>query len=380
MSIEDLKTRLMEIAEEQNQLYAALSEEPAPEGEDVPPEEGRASLDEIETRANALIEERKSIESQIAQAEKEAEERAEIAKKITAGTLGTVVEERKEDKEMEEKRYSVDSLEYRNAWLNKIRGIELNEVEERAFAANGSAIATMTANDIIDHVRENAPLLDKVSVVYSASQVSYYIEDTVNDAINHTENAAITAAADTLTKVTLNPSEIVKMIQISEAVKMMSVDAFAQWIAKNIGETIAAKINKAITSALITAAASAGTTYTGDSVRALLGAVKGDVTVVCSRKALYTRLLPIQDNSKSSIIKFDGGEAWVYGAPVLIDDSVPDTTVLAANLSKSVAAMAEQVTVREQYDINTNSYKYLGVALFDFNAGLGEAAKIVAAS
>ena len=380
MSIEDLKTRIMEIAEELNQLYAALSEEPAPEGEDVPPEEGRASLDEIETRANALIEERKSIESQIAQAEKEAEERAEIAKKITAGTLGTVVEERKEDKEMEEKRYSVDSLEYRNAWLNKIRGIELNEVEERAFAANGSAIATMTANDIIDHVRENAPLLDKVSVVYSASQVSYYIEDTVNDAINHTENAAITAAADTLTKVTLNPSEIVKMIQISEAVKMMSVDAFAQWIAKNIGETIAAKINKAITSALITAAASAGTTYTGDSVRALLGAVKGDVTVVCSRKALYTRLLPIQDNSKSSIIKFDGGEAWVYGAPVLIDDSVPDTTVLAANLSKSVAAMAEQVTVREQYDINTNSYKYLGVALFDFNAGLGEAAKIVAAS
>ena len=80
-------------------------------------------------------------------------------------------------------------------------------------------------NDILTAVEDAAPLLSKVTVVYSAAQIKYYIEGTVADAADHTENAAITAAADTLTAVTLTPAEIVKLIQVSEAAKMMSVGA-----------------------------------------------------------------------------------------------------------------------------------------------------------
>ena len=39
----------------------------------------------------------------------------------------------------------------------------------------------------------------------------------------------------------------------------------------------------------------------------------------------------------------------------------------------AIAALGEDITVRQQYDIDTNSYKYLGVALFDVEVGLDEA-------
>ena len=42
-------------------------------------------------------------------------------------------------------------------------------------------------------------------------------------------------------------------------------------------------------------------------------------------------------------------------------------------MNKVIGAMGEDVTVREGYDINTNSYKYLGVAVFDVKIGLNSA-------
>lgn len=203
--------------------------------------------------------------------------------------------------------------------------------------------------------------------------MTYYVEGTNNEAEDHTENAAITAAADTLTKIQLVPAEIVKMIQVSEAAKLMSVPAFEAWLAKTLGEAIARKINSKCITALLGSAASAGTSIDTASVQALLGSVKGEITILCNRKTLYTKLLPLQDNSKSSIVRFDGGVATVYGVEVMPDDNVPDDTVAAGDLSKLIGAMAEDVTVRQGYDIDTNSTKYLGVAVFDVKAGLASA-------
>ena len=48
--------------------------------------------------------------------------------------------------------------------------------------------------------------MDRITMVYSASKISYYVEGTTNAASDHTENATITAAADTVTKVDLSPT------------------------------------------------------------------------------------------------------------------------------------------------------------------------------
>lgn len=351
-------------------------------------------LNEIQTRLAAIASELEgasgevltALESEVSQLTEErdaimhdVQTRQQLREAVANGTVEATIIETKEERKMENT-FTRDSREYRNAWLNTIRGVELSDVEQRAFAAAGSAIATETANDIMTAVKQRAPLLQKMTVIYSAVSLSYYVEGTVNAAGDHTENAAITAAADTLTKVSLVPGEIVKLIQISEAAKAMSVDAFEKWIVENLADAIAAKINAKIIAAITPSTASA-TTYTAATVQALLGAVKGNVSLICNRNTLFTNLLPLQDNAKNSLVSFAGGEASVYGCPVLIDDGMADNVTVAGDLSKAIAAMGEDVNVRNQYDIDTNSYKYLGVALFDVKVGIASAfAKIDSAS
>ena len=346
-------------AERLEQIEARLAEIPAEldlEG---------ADLGALRAEVTSLKEERKTIMDAI-------ETRRQILADISNGG-GQIVRSFAQQSE-ERKEYGVDSAEYRSLWLRRLQGAALSDVEERAYTNANGAIATMTANAIMEVVRDHAPLLARMTVIYSATNLTYYVEGTNNEAEDHTENATITPANDTLTKIQLVPAEIVKLIQVSEAARIMSVNAFESWLAKTLGEAIARKINSKIITAMLAAASSAGTTIDATTVQALLGSVKGDdVAIVCNRKTLFTKLLPIQDDSKSSIVRFAGGAATVYGVEVLLDDNVADNTVAAGDLSKMIAAMAENVTVRQGYDINTNSTKYLGVSVFDVKVGLASA-------
>ena len=53
-------------------------------------------------------------------------------------------------------------------------------------------------------------MLNEVTLLHVKGAVKFAIEDTNNAAAIHTENASITAAADTLTTVSLSGYEIVK--------------------------------------------------------------------------------------------------------------------------------------------------------------------------
>lgn len=323
----------------------------------------RQEMEQDGADLDALTEEVRTLKAELDQIERTAEQRRQLREAV-AGGAGTVI--RRFGQEQQSEPFGIGSEEYRTAWLNHLRGSELTEAEQRAFTVSNGAISTLVVNDIMSVVRDHAPLLAKITLINSAAKITYYVEGTNNDAADHTENATISPASDTLTAVVLDPKEIVKMIQISESAQQMSIPAFNAWLTKMLGEAIARKINSKITSAISTAAASAGTTITTATVQALLGSVNGpDVEIICTRSTLYTKLLPLQDNSKSSIVRFDGGKATVYGIPVNPDDTVADNTVLAGALSRFVGAMGEAVSVRQAYDINTNSYKYLGVAMFD---------------
>lgn len=333
----------------------------------------RIAVDKPEADLEALDAEATEISERISQFEEE-EKRKAVADKVSAGE-GKTIRTFKEHKE-EERMFAVDSKEYRNAWLKNLQGATLSADEMRAFEQSNGAISTITANAIMSVVRDHAPLLERMTVIYSPTNITYYVEGTTGEAADHTENATISAANDTLTKITLVPAEIVKLIQVSEAARVMSVDAFEGWLSRTLGEAIARKINKDIIDAITAAASSAGTTITAQTVQTLLGSVKGEgVAIICNRKTLYTGLLPLQDNGKSPIVRFEGtyNTARVYGVDVLVDDNVADSTVLAGDMTKIIAAMAENVAVRQAYDINTNSYKYLGVALFDTKVGLNSA-------
>lgn len=329
-----------------------------------------ADIMALNAEADSLLEERKGLQQEI-------ETREALLTKIGNGELGATTTSGKETNTMEERTFALDSREYRDAYLNTIRGLATDE-EKRAFDTNNGAIATQTVNDIMSVVKNHAPILEKCTVVYSAANSTYYVEGVNAEGADHTELATISAAADTLIPVNLTPSEVVKLVQISAAARTMSVDAFAAWLAKNLGEAIARKINGKIV-ALFANASGSNTTITAATVRELLGSIKGDVSLICSQATLFQGLLPLQDNAANNLVTFAGKDAFVYGRPVLVDDHVADGTIYGVALDKVVAGMGEQISVKEGFDIDTNSYKFLGTALFDAKLGVAAAAgKIVA--
>ena len=338
----------------------------------------RTEIDKPEADIDALSEEVRGLKAELKKIEEVAEIRSKLRAAVAAGE-GTVV--RSFAKPAASEIPGIETEEYRTAWLKHLQGRDLTDMEQRAFTVANGAISKLVVNDIMAVVRDHAPLMERISMVYSGAKITYYVEGTNTAAADHTENATISPAADTVTAVELSPAEIVKMVQVSDAAQQMSVPVFNSWLSRTLGEAIARKINEKIITAISTAAASAGTAIDAASVQALLGTVKGDgVAVLCNRKTLYTKLLPIQDNSKSSIVRFDGtyATARVYGVEVLVDDNVADNTVLAGDMTKAVGAMGEDINVRQAYDIDTNSYKYLGVALFDTKVGINAAfAKLV---
>ena len=68
---------------------------------------------------------------------------------------------------MEEKKYGIESKEYRSAFLKNLMGKELT-VEERAVIASANvagAIPTETQNNIFAKVVEKAPMLDEITLL-----------------------------------------------------------------------------------------------------------------------------------------------------------------------------------------------------------------------
>lgn len=295
--------------------------------------------------------------------------KAEELRKMVAGGAGVPV--RNFDKEPEKREFGVDSKEYRNAWLKNLQGKELTAEEQRAFTVANGATATITANAIMDVVRQHASLLERVTLIYSDSKVTYYVEGANEAAEDHTENATIPAKNDTLTPISLTPAEICKMVQVSDSASKMSVDVFEKWLSDHLGKAIARAINKKLIDAAMASAASVGTAIDASTVQKLLGSVKGrDVALTCNNNTLFTKLLPLQDKSKNDMVRFEGGSAIVYGRPVLLDDNMADDKLLAGDWSKMIAAIAEDVNVKRAFDIDTNSNKFLGVSVFDCKTGL----------
>lgn len=288
--------------------------------------------------------------------------------------------------------------EYRSAWLKNIRRLPLNDAEKRAFSnasgAGAEVIPTQTANEIISKVKTLAPMLNEVTLLHVKGAVKFAIEGTNNAAALHTENAAITAAADTLTTVSLSGYEIVKLVQISDTVMTMSITAFESWIVNMLAEAIARKvedllingtgisepkgIDKANTwDAANSVSVGASASLTAANVQALIGLLPSGYDCngkfVMNKKTLFTDFMPLQDNSKNHIVTVQSNNYFVYGYPVLLSDYVADHEAFLGDFKKVCANLAENIGVKSAYDIDTNSYKYSGIAIFDCAPAIGEA-------
>lgn len=287
---------------------------------------------------------------------------------------------------------------YRVAFFKHLQGKELSPEELMAYSSGassaGAVIPTQTAEEIITKLKERAPLLQEITLLQVQGNVTFAVEGTNNAAAIHTENASITPAADTLVKVSLSGWEVTKLIQVSDTVKTMSINAFEGWLVDMLVESIADKISDMIINGTgssqakgiekantwgdtnSVSVAKAGS-LTAANVQTLIGLLGGgydaNAKFIMSKKTLYTDFMPLQDNSKNDIVTREERNYYVYGYPVLIDSRVTEHEAYLGNLKKYVANLAESVNVKADFDIDTNSNKYLGVAIFDGAPALGEA-------
>ena len=349
-----------------------------------------AEIDALEKETKDLTEERAGI---IAAAEK----RSGILNTIAQGA-GVVSRSFEQEPAEEGNDDPAASAEYRSAWLKQLRRLPLNDAEKRAYSnvagAGAEVIPTQTANEIISKIKTLAPMLNEVTLLHVKGAVKFAVEGTNNDAAIHAENAAITAAADTFTTVTLTGYEIIKLVQISDTVMTMSIAAFESWIVNMLAEAIARKIedllingtgtnqpkgiDKANTwGATNSVSVGASASLTAANVQALIGLLNAgydrNAKFSMSKKTLFTDFMPLQDNSKNHIVTVQGNNYFVYGYPVLLSDYVKDHEAFLGDFKKVCANLAENIGVKNAYDINTNSYKYSGIAIFDCQPAIGEA-------
>ena len=358
--------------------------------------QGDVSLDDLndlEKEVENLKQERKANEETL--------EKRQALIDATLRGEGTPLEMPKETRKMEiEKVLNVnETAEYRSAWLKNIRKLDIDEVEKRALttaeASIGAVIPTMTANKIVDKIKQYAPLLGEIDLMQVPGGVTIAVEGVNNDADLHVEGASITAKADTLVKVTLGAYEIVKLVTISKSVSKMAVDAFENWLVDKIARKVARKISTLIvygtgssqpegvdlaqtwgaTNSISVALAGA---LTAANVRDLIGLLPGgydeNAKFLMSKKTFYSDFIGLQDAAKHSLISQEGRNFFISGYPVMFDEAITlHEAYLGDFRAGYVGNMPEDANVVSQFVARENAFDFLGSAMFDGKVALDEA-------
>lgn len=358
-----------------------------------------ADITSLDAEVDRLIEERKTLLAA-------AETRAALLGKISAGDIGTpstsiqipgTVEQRSQT-------YTVESPEYRTAWLKNLQrrgdfSPNFTEAERRALTivsgSAGDAVPTQTQNTILEKVTQYAPLLTKINLLKVPGMVQFAVENDIKDAAYHTENQTISSSADTLKKITLSAYEITKLVQISKSVAMMTVPAFETWLTDMLARKIADMITNTIingtgsnqgtgiekaatwdqaTTSVEVANAEA---LTNEDVLKLISLLPGGYDAraefLMSKKTLFMDFMPLQDKNKNDVVTIQGNNYYVYGYPVMLDERVKEHEAYLGDFYTIIGNMPEDITVTSGFDIDTNSYKFLGCAMFDCKPSMDNA-------
>lgn len=362
-------------------------------------EKDGADIDALEEETKNLIAERKELLDKI-------EKRNKIIKDIADGA-GTVIDDFLPKPEERKKEFTTDTIldtpEYRSAYLKRLQGKELNEVEKRALttAANsaGAAVPTTTLNRIIDKLRQTSALFPRITVSYVPGNLSIVVANAKNAAAWKAEGDDGTPADDTVVNVQLAGYELVKLVEISAAAEAMTIDAFEAYIASEIGRQLAIAIENAIlngdgmgepTGILsgITWDATNSTTWAAASTIGYDNLVDGlallptlyhnNAVFVMNRKMLFGGIRKIKTNDKQPIFTYnpqDAARNSILGYPVIVDDYMPDDTILLGDFSYYYMNFAKspEISVSREAAFKSGKITYRGLAVADGKPALAEA-------
>jgi len=380
--------RLKEIEERMKQIQNELNSD-------------NCDIDLLEKEVADLKEERKTLNNQI-------EKRKNLLNDVKEN--GKVIEnfipiEGRKSKTIEE---IYETEEYRSAFFKNLLKKPLNDAEKRAYTVTNAAAAipTQTANILFDKMVKIAPMLNEITLLRVAGNVTFAVEGTREDAALHTENAAVTPAADTLTSVSLSGYEIIKVLRISKSVQTMTINSFESWLVDMLAEDIAEKIESYIingtgssqpkgvlyattfTDGTNAVEYSTNVTYSeiSEAISYLPARYDTKAKFLCNKKFVYQQLAQILDANGNPILVNDmaaGLTMNLMGYPLIISDKVANGEMYLGDFTKVVGNLAQGIDVESstQSGFLNNSVDFRGTALFDCDIALTDAfIKISAAS
>lgn len=224
----------------------------------------RLAADEVEVRESEdldLIKEKTEQKEMLLERKSELEDlekRTAAAAEIAEAAVETNTIERKEPETMEERVFTPDTVEYRDAYMKSLMGKAMSLEERTALTVAANVIPTETLNKIYGKL-EDADLIKEVDVLHIPGYVSIPVATTVNDAAWTAMGTAATDSADVIGTVALTARKLIKTIEITADIQAMSIPAFQNWLVNKL----ASKMEVAICAAIVNGAGSSGNAPTG---------------------------------------------------------------------------------------------------------------------
>ena len=360
--------------------------------------------DEADLNLKEIKDELKKLESE----EKQLEERMSIAKSIQDGGIAANTIQKPEVRDMTNfegmtRDEILSSPEYRSAYLKNLQGKHLTEVEERALttATNsaGAAVPTQTLNKIIDKLRQTSALFPYINVSYVPGRLSLVVANAKNAATWKTEGSDGTPADDTVVEVNLGGFELIKLVEISAAAQAMTIDAFEDYISAEIGRQMAMAVENAVLNGsgsgeptgVLTGItwnenntsnweAGGEVNYDAlvDGLAVLPTMYHNNAVFVMNRKMLFGGVRKIKTADGQPIFTYnpqDPVRNSILGYPVIIDDFMPDDTILLGDFSYYYWNFAQAPSIETSREAGFRSGKvvYRGLAVADGKPALAEA-------
>lgn len=299
-----------------------------------------------------------------------------------------------------------ESTEYRNAFYKTMLGQKLTDVEQRAFnlamqqqeaerradsfntTTNSAAVLpTQTLNEVIKKARTMGGLISHVRNFNIPTKISVPIGTPANKAQWHTEGEQVEGEQVQTAAVQFEGYEIIKVFSISAAAKKMSIQAFESYLVEELTNCVM----EAIADALVNGTGNGqgtglltGITWddtntlelTGeytDFTKALAMLKRGyaaGAKFAMSNATLYNHVYSLVDaNGRPIFINDPKNESigYILGKEVIVDDNIPDNTIILGNFNYVGFNMPEgvMIEVSRESSFRSGLVDYRAMAIAD---------------
>lgn len=327
--------------------------------------EGEA-LSALETEVGELTAERSKIMGEI-------KTRQQLRDAVASGRVtGRVIEPIEGGKPMEERNFTLESEEYRSAFLHHLRREDMSDVERRAFTfltTNTTApLPTVMQNRIIDLIGEEHPIVADVYSMNSGTSISIPVGKSITaDAGKTAEGEAANEMEIVFDDVTLSGYDFTANVKLSYKMMHMAIDAFEDYLITKIAERMGAKLAADIVTN-IKAGIAAGNKVTGidyAGVCAGFGALKrvGSVVVYGTRETIFNKIVGMVDGNKRPIFQqpITADAAGVLlGSIIKYEDAIGTGELLIGDPNKYLQNVVAPIIIENGKDLDNHKVVFSG--------------------